>query len=451
VLGHDGAALTVTDTMVGQDDVYKVAFLPFSSVPTTDEKWTFVEDNFECNSRHTLVLVSPELDIVNVCDLSESCTFEVHYADLLPCKPIAGGPTTVLGHTSRTFSYSVAGMFPSEDAARVAASKFAADLRARGCLTWNVEAAQYVAWANMYPKEADKMRMFRPREPITFPLASSVDVLDVVKSTLHKAKPGVTECDIAYLMGLHMANGHDASMEFFVGLDEMTIVDFLEDIAPKLDLNLSKTQHTTERMWIVRLSRTDGMGQGNSLRDIFGVFGYASKGSVNGNTVSNILSQSIAFRRSFLAGFIDGDGNREKCKHCLTSYAYSIVQGVDSDYTIGHDEIIKLVQRVARSLGLICDLYSYTSAASTVTTSVGTRWSASITGDNVHHIPCKEKPIGPHNCKDSTCYLGAVDFHIRKRSQPGPYCGFTLDKSPLFLLGNFVVTHNCYKANIPWQ
>ncbi|KAJ2737919.1 Pre-mRNA-processing-splicing factor 8, partial [Coemansia sp. BCRC 34301] len=34
---------------------------------------------------------------------------------------------------------------------------------------------------------------------------------------------------------------------------------------------------------------------------------------------------------------------------------------------------------------------------------------------------------------------------------PGPYCGFTLDKSPLFLLGNFVVTHNCYKANIPWQ
>ncbi|KAJ2066259.1 Pre-mRNA-processing-splicing factor 8, partial [Coemansia sp. S2] len=303
----------------------------------------------------------------------------------------------------------------------------------------------------MYPKEADKMRMFRPREPITFPLASSVDVLDVVKSTLHKAKPGVTECDIAYLMGLHMANGHDASMEFFVGLGEMTIVDFLEDIAPKLDLNLSKTQHTTERMWIVCLSRTDGMGQGNSLRDIFGVFGYASKGSVNGNTVSNILSQSIAFRRSFLAGFIDGDGNREKCKHCLTSYAYSIVQGVDSDYTIGHDEIIKLVQRVARSLGLICDLYSYTSAASTVTTSVGTRWSASITGDNVHHIPCKEKPIGPHNCKDSTCYLGAVDFHIRKRSQPGPYCGFTLDKSPLFLLGNFVVTHNCYKANIPWQ
>ncbi|KAJ2864702.1 Pre-mRNA-processing-splicing factor 8 [Coemansia aciculifera] len=522
VLGHDGAALTVTDTMVGQDDVYKVTFLPFSSTPTTDEEWSFVEDNFECNSRHTLVLVSPQLDVVNVYDLSESRTFEVHYADLLPCKPIAGGPTTVLGHTSRTFSYPVAGMFPSEDAARVAAeqevenltasgatgvriqnakqrgaylvtvedlngatcmhvsgtfrygksqavstytdriflsltdakgaaNKFAADLRARGCLTWKVEAAQYVAWANMYPKEADKMRMFRPREPITFPLVSSVNVLDVIKNTLHKAKPGVTECDIAYLMGLHMADGHDTSMKFFVGLDEMTIVDFLEDIAPKLDLNFSKTQHATEKMWVVRLSRTNGMGQGNNLRDIFDVFGYASKDSVDGNTVSNILSQSIAFRRSFLAGFIDGDGNKKKCKHCLASYAYSVVQGVDSDYTIGHDEITKLVQKVARSLGLICDLYSYTNAASTVTTSVGTRWSASITGDNVHLIPCKEKPIGPHNCKGSTCYLGVVDFHICKRSQPGPYCGFTLDKSPLFLLGNFVVTHNCYKANIPWQ
>ncbi|KAJ2888662.1 Pre-mRNA-processing-splicing factor 8, partial [Coemansia asiatica] len=44
-----------------------------------------------------------------------------------------------------------------------------------------------------------------------------------------------------------------------------------------------------------------------------------------------------------------------------------------------------------------------------------------------------------------------VRFTVRQASSSGPYCGFELEGSPLFLLQNGLVVHNCYKANVPWQ
>ncbi|KAJ2802138.1 Pre-mRNA-processing-splicing factor 8, partial [Coemansia guatemalensis] len=44
-----------------------------------------------------------------------------------------------------------------------------------------------------------------------------------------------------------------------------------------------------------------------------------------------------------------------------------------------------------------------------------------------------------------------VEFCVEQISERGRYVGFELAGSPLFLLENGLVVHNCYKANIPWQ
>ncbi|KAJ1663232.1 Pre-mRNA-processing-splicing factor 8 [Coemansia sp. RSA 1813] len=44
-----------------------------------------------------------------------------------------------------------------------------------------------------------------------------------------------------------------------------------------------------------------------------------------------------------------------------------------------------------------------------------------------------------------------VQFTVKQISEQAPYVGFELEGSPLFLLANWLVVHNCYKANIPWQ
>ncbi|KAJ2724945.1 Pre-mRNA-processing-splicing factor 8 [Coemansia sp. Benny D115] len=44
-----------------------------------------------------------------------------------------------------------------------------------------------------------------------------------------------------------------------------------------------------------------------------------------------------------------------------------------------------------------------------------------------------------------------VEFTISQQSSQAPYAGFELEGSPLFVLANGLIVHNCYKANIPWQ
>lgn len=407
VMGKEGDALTVTDTMGGEDEIYDFTFLP-SSYDKEVSEWQHIEDSFSCNSRHSLVLVAPKIDSVTVVDQKDERFFEVLYGEIQalqtrsPQKAIPGGPAEVLACASKTFRYAKSQMgastytdtiYPSREAAEAAATTFADQLRARGRLMWTVEASQFHKWAQAYPAEAAKMRMFRPHEPLNFPLGPSIDVKSVIDAVLGNTTPGISEDDIAYSAGLHMANGR----------------------------------------------RENQIVESNDVVEILSRLGCPDKLDVGPAMVQNILSQSIAFRRAFVAGFVDGESNVKMCNNCGEGHAF--VTGPN----VGSSSVAKLIQTVSRSLGLECEVYKLSGSEGA--------WQCVITGNDVHLIPSKDHSIAAHRCEDAAIrYRGDVAFEIRKRAEPGPYCGFQLAESPLFLLGgSFVVTHNCWKANIPWR
>ncbi|KAJ2612860.1 hypothetical protein H4S08_002516 [Coemansia sp. RSA 1365] len=163
VLGYDGQALPVKGaTMSGFDAMYKVSIVPPKAGESqgVDASREPKETGFTCNSRHDLVLVRTEGDNVKLSHNPKACTFEVHYADVLPYTG-ESIVADVLQCTTRSFSYA-GDQFASENAARSAAETFKAEREAALPVMWTVSAAAFANYVAVHG--GHEYRMLRAKQ-----------------------------------------------------------------------------------------------------------------------------------------------------------------------------------------------------------------------------------------------------------------------------------------------
>lgn len=380
------------------------------------------------------------------------------------------GPAQGATHTDRWFA--------SLALADAASQTFLASKQAERPVVWTVPTRDFVSYVDHHPQLASRYRMLRATL-VHFPTAPSISIDSVIDSVLHSPPaaedlevrssiPGTsrspsldlrpTAQDIVYLLGLHLADGSARGARFYLGSDEQAIIDFLVNIGKQLGLEPSIKPATDVKMVVVSLTRPHKRST-NEMNAIFRQLAYDPR--QNGKEISplliqNLLTQSPNIRRALLAGMIDGDGSVTKCKQCDQAYAFRLTQGIDSDRSVGHSSIMLFVQTLARSLGLTCDVFRGTNAtppaqASGVPQSELPsllRYYCTITGPGVELIPCIQKPIKKHECESASDRdFSRARFSIAKVSDSAAYVGFQLEGSPLFLLDNWLVVHNCWKAN----
>jgi hypothetical protein len=138
--------------------------------------------------------------------------------------------------------------------------------------------------------------------------------------------------------------------------------------------------------------------------------------------VYKINSRTV--RMGVLAGLIDGDG------YLNNGMAYELA----TKYETLKNDIVFL----ARSLGFRVTWKLKTKGIKS-SGFVGRYYILNIAGP-IDQIPLKLTRKRPIQLKHRVNPL-LTGFQV-KRLGPGPYCGFTLKEDPLFVLGNFIVTHN---------
>ncbi|KAJ1906844.1 Pre-mRNA-processing-splicing factor 8 [Coemansia sp. IMI 209127] len=463
VLGAKGQSLPVKSTMSGTDAMYEVSIiLSKAAIPGADADQEFIsEPGFVCNSRHDLVLTCPKLNHVRLHHDPAMHLFEVTYADVVPCKGVSMVPD-ILQQAKRSFSYSDGNrLFASEDSARDAATAFMLEREAANPVLWTVSAALFAEYASVHVEQACDYRMMRAKcVDFSAPghLSEGVDLAELISELVTPA-PGAllpTVADIGYLFGLHLASGSMHRASFFVGTHEARILSYLDAIAPRMGLTSERLEHSGVCEMRLNQPAVANKSSENTLLAMFRRFGYLSAGTkaICESLTRRLVVQSIEVRRAVLAGFVDGDATLASCEQCNEPHAYVFVQKAQSSHSKQYGEIMLLVQHIARSLGLSCDVYSQScndEIRQNDQVCVG-RQDGSVchmSGGTVDLLPCKQKPLKAHRCND--CGDDYVRFTLKQVSARAPYVGFELEGTPLFVLGNWLVVHNCYKANIPWQ
>jgi hypothetical protein len=427
VLGHTGAPLRVECTMQGVDAAYAVEILPSDG----QVAGKLVDAGFACNSRHDLVLFSPSLDTVvkHIDDAAQNIV--VHFAALDDYTGAAVGVAQHLVRASLAFSWAADDMyaareaeqtvvstkkrrnnsfsdksssrestyttriFASREAAEAAADAEVAKRRALQPVAWTVGAAAFHEYATVEPRRAAQCRMMRSAL-LNLPTPPSSVFQNAISSVLGDDDARLSIDDFAYWLGLHMAGAKDEFMRLAGQTNDC-----------------------------------------NALLSIFRSCGYLVDGTkrISEALTADVLGQPPLFRQHLLGGLIDGAGNYKRNDNGVP-YAYEFSQ--HSPRTGSHDNVVALFQTVARSLGLVCDVFD-----------ACMRRIATVSGVGVEQIRCKQTPIGVASGDRGDCAW--VPFSIRKSSDVAPYVGFQLAEAPLFLLDSFLVVHNCWKANVPWR
>ncbi|KAI9504626.1 hypothetical protein BX070DRAFT_222513 [Coemansia spiralis] len=353
--------------------------------------------------------------------------------------------------------------FASEDAARAAAEAFKLQRETATPVMWTVSAAAFADYASVHKDKASEYRMLRAKcidIPFAEPCVQRVDTSELIRKIV-TPMPGFSfpsATDLAYLFGLYMASGSMHHATFFVDIGKTEILRYLDAIAPCMGLVSKRFEHPgAYEVCLSPVLTVDNGNEDSRLPTIFCRIGYlttSNKASCE-MLVSNLLVQSADIRRSVLAGLIDGSSTISFSQHCGEPYAYSFMRNMEFRYSERHDELV-LAQHLARSLGLICDIYSQPNNTSGVSAVDGIcnethlrRFACRVSGDEVHLLPCKQRRLVAHRL--NTHEHEYVRFVVKQVSTHAPYVGFELEGSPLFLLENWLVVHNCYKANIPWQ
>lgn len=215
-----------------------------------------------------------------------------------------------------------------------------------------------------------------------------------------------------YYMGLYIGDG--TTGEAAITNIDSEVVDYIYEYADRLKASVSKRDSNGDRTpnYLIHFGHSI-----NPLRrDI-------RKGLVNGlkDIPKDYLVNSRESRMQLLAGLIDSDGSRD---------------GKGYEYTTVLPNIADQVSFLARSLG-------YMVTCSRVSNTHKGYYRLYISGD------CSLIPV---KVKRKKCAIRAIDkdplmcgFTISKASY-GDYYGFELDKNHLYLMDDFVVTHNTGKT-----
>jgi hypothetical protein len=165
-------------------------------------------------------------------------------------------------------------------------------------------------------------------------------------------------------------------------------------------------------------------------------------------SVLQLLQLPAARRRAVLAGLLDsGHGAAAvfRCPHCAEADGY-VLECADL-------ALLRLVQDVARSLGVQCSIYGADADKGDYDMH-SLAWSCRVSGPGAELLPCRQSGLLlARRCSCSAARVDAfVRFTVQKASARGPYVGFELTgSSPHFLLDSWLVVHNCFKANVHWK
>jgi hypothetical protein len=320
-----------------------------------------VDVGFVCNSRHDLVLFCPSLDTVTKAVDDETQTIVVRFAVLDAYRGAAVGVAEHLVQSSLTFAWS------DDDGSY--ASREQAEAAADAEVAKR-RALQPLAWT----VGAAAFAEYAECEPLR---AAQCRMMRSSLLSLPAPQSSVFESAISGVL-----DGEGARLS-------------LDELAYELGLHLA-----------------DGKSSASSQRAL-GYVVVDGTARISEALTADVLRQAPSFRQQLLRGLLDGAGTRRDGE----PHVYEFVHADNA--------VVALLQTVARSLGLVCDVF--------VEGGGGARRTATVQAIG-----------GGGDCS-------WVQFSIRKSSEAAPYVGFQLAEAPLFLLESFLVVHNCWKANVPWR
>ncbi len=164
--------------------------------------------------------------------------------------------------------------------------------------------------------------------------------------------------------------------------------------------------------------------------------GLVSLNLINNKHIPYIyLCNSRANRLKLLAGLIDADGNLDQRTKSQFEFSQSIA----------HSQIIDDIIYLCHSLGFAC--YKNKKKTSWIHNGIkkyGDAWRICINGEGIEQIPTlsPRKQATPRQQIKNVLVSGITITPLKVDN----YYGFQVDKNQRYLMGNFIVTHNCGKS-----
>ena len=229
-----------------------------------------------------------------------------------------------------------------------------------------------------------------------------------------------------YFLGIWLSDGTSANLDITTPDEE--VVEFLQDFCKKHNHILRGKSNKGLATTYSITYKENGKAP---LKNIFREYNLID----NKHIPNDYLTSSIEQRRELLAGLLDGDGYLDKRQHSM----FEIIQK--------REDLAKQIQYLARSLGHNATLkkvkkYCWYKGEKKE------NWYYRVNiSQNLHKIPTKIKR--KQAIKREGNYHN-LRFGIKKvkRLKEDKYYGFSLDRTPLFLDGDFTVTHNTGKSTL---
>ena len=377
-------------------------------------------------------------------------------------KVLSTSPDTDFTQGSFGFSYGMhyrSGVPTWEDAHAVAANLLAAKEKESECLSWEVKAKDYAAFAEAFPGLAKECRMFRnPAQSADW--EKETDMQDLAESM------GITQHELGWLIGLWLGDGKLADCRITVDLEgDAESLHRLEEICVKMGLQVSVPAQTPSQEAIGDNSRMVLLSNGRPgvpMQDVSNspVRKIAKRNCKSSNVFWNMLSklklnvegkqlseETMAklvatpetFRLGLLAGVLDSDGHLATSEARHRHYVFS--QSTD------HSSIVLLVQRVARSIGCRANIGTTTYTDTREKKGVYTCYDLCIGGSPklaTLDMAISRKRLSVEKMAREYVQDPMLSTFAVSKVEAASFTGFQVDNaSKRFLLADGTVTHNC--------
>lgn len=271
-------------------------------------------------------------------------------------------------------------------------------------IIFEITVETYINLSNSFKS---KMKLFRP-SAIEFDVKPSISI----------SIRGSTDEEIAWLIGLWLANGNFNASRFTIRSNETEIIDKLKTIANKIGLKTLVKKYDDKKIYYtIYLKLNDEMSNKkyNLFTNLLNKFNLLKNKHID----SSLMFQNLEIRKALLAGFLDGDGY----------------------YKEGHFEILQDVKNKSLIDGLLWICRSIGLTADVSTKHVKNKKDKQLKlycYGNTSGLPiCKKKG---RECINSRTL--SQSFEIITKGY-GKFKGFEVDNDGRFLLNDFIVAHNC--------
>ncbi len=239
--------------------------------------------------------------------------------------------------------------------------------------------------------------------------------------------------DIAWLIGLWLANGNSDGPKFKLGSNEQEIIDKINVICKKINLEAVIQKYKNKNAYWIIVSTQSGNNTYNNAKcndnskNPFTLLLKDLNLLNNKHINKDLMFQSVSVRHALLAGYIDGDGSYGKGQ-------YEIVQSEN------HKNLIYGLLWICKSIG-------FTSHLSRKNTKL------TIDGKNKEFLQYRlmlkgkasDLPIVSPQKKGENSeryWISSQPFDIIRMNK-NKFIGFEIDNDGRFLLADFIVAHNC--------